>query len=174
MIRGEKIQLRTVRETDLDALFSLISDLSNRGAFLTRELPSESGFHHQFREHGFWGPDEGFLLICADGRIVGRIGYSRTMAYFNGLELWYAIFDPADRNQGYTTEAITLMVKYLFSTRSINRLQIATDAGNAASKHVAQKCGFQYEGTARKAVYHCGEHRDQDIYSILRDEVSYS
>jgi RimJ/RimL family protein N-acetyltransferase len=172
MIRGEKITLRTVREIDLDELFALVNDFQNRGEFLTGELLSEVDFKNQFRKHGFWGEDEGFLLICVEKKIVGRIGYSRTMPYFNALEVWYAIFDPADRNKGYTTEAVSLMVKYLFSTRKINRLQLVADAMNGASKRVAEKCGFKYEGTARKALFNLGEHRDMDIFSILRDEVT--
>jgi ribosomal-protein-alanine N-acetyltransferase len=172
MIRGEKITLRTVRETDLDMLFALISDVQNRGEFLTGELPSEVDFKNQFHNRGFWGEDEGFLLICVEDKIVGRIGYSRTMPYFNGLELWYAIFDQSDRNKGYITEAVSLMVKHLFSTLKINRLQLVADARNGASKRVADKCGFKYEGTARKALFNLGEHHDMDIFSILRDEVN--
>lgn len=172
MIRGKKIALRTVRETDLDELFALVSDIQNRGEFLTGELLSEVDFKNQFHKHGFWGEDEGFFLICVENKIVGRIGYSRTMPYFNALEVWYAIFDQADRNKGYTTEAVLLMVKHLFSTHKINRLQLVADAMNGASKRVAEKCGFKYEGTARKALFNLGEHRDMDIFSILRDELN--
>jgi ribosomal-protein-alanine N-acetyltransferase len=172
MIQGEKITLRTVRETDLEMLFTMISNIQNRGEFLTGELLSEVDFNNYFHKHGFFGEDEGFLLICVDNKIVGRIGYSKTMPYFNALELWYAIFEPADWNKGYTTEAVKLMVRHLFSTLKINRLQLVSDARNGASKRVAEKCGFKYEGTARKALFNRGEHHDMEIFSILRDEVN--
>jgi len=172
MIRGDKIILRTVRESDLDDLFTLVNEVKNRGEFLTGELYSEVDFKNQFRTHGFWGEDEGFLLICVGDKIVGRIGFSRTMPYFDSLEIWYAIFNPADWNKGYSTQAVSLMVKYLFSTRKINRIQLVTDARNGASKRVAEKCGFKYEGTARKALFNQGEHHDMEIYSLLRDEVN--
>ena len=172
MIRGDKIILRTVRESDLDALFALVSEVRNRGEFLTGELTSEVDFKNQFHKHGFWGEDEGFLLICIDDKILGRIGYSRTMPYFDGLELWYTIFDPADWNKGYSTLAVSLMVKHLFSTRKINRLQLVADARNGASRRVAEKCGFKHEGTARKALFNHGEHHDMEIFSLLRDEVN--
>lgn len=172
MIRGDKIILRTVRESDLDDLFTLVNEVKNRGEFLTGELYSEVDFKNQFHKHGFWGEDEGFLLICVGDKIVGRIGFSRTMPYFDSLEIWYAIFNPADWNKGYSTQAVSLMVKYLFSTRKINRIQLVTDARNGASKRVAEKCGFKYEGTARKALFNQGEHHDMEIYSLLRDEVN--
>jgi RimJ/RimL family protein N-acetyltransferase len=172
MIRGEKVILRTVREADIEELYALVNDVQNRGEFLTGELLSEIDFKNLFLKHGFWGEDEGFLLICVENKIVGRVGYSRTMPYFDALEVWYGIFDPADRNKGYTTEAISLLVRYLFSTRKINRLQLVADAMNGASKRVAEKCGFKFEGTARKALFNRGEHRDMDIFSVLRGEVN--
>ncbi len=172
MLRGEKVVLRTVCEADLPDLYNLVNDVQNRGEFLTGELISEVDFKNQFNKHGFLGDDEGFLLICAENKIVGRVGYSRTMPYFDALEVWYGIFDPADRNKGYTTEALSLMVRHLFSTRKINRLQLVADSMNGASKRVAEKCGFKYEGTARQALFNRGEHRDMDIYSLLRAEVN--
>ncbi|MCL4561993.1 MAG: GNAT family N-acetyltransferase [Chloroflexi bacterium] len=171
MIRGEKVSLRPVRETDLDSLFELINDLDLRGEYLDGKIYTEVDFKNRFHRHGFWEEEEGFLLICAAERVVGRIGYSKTMPYFNGLELWYMIFKPEDRNKGYTSEALRLMVKYLFNTRPINRLQLLTDSQNQASRRVAEKCGFTFEGTARGAVFHRGEHHSQDFFSILREEV---
>ena len=44
MIRGKGIELRTVRETDLDRLYTLLSDIANRGDFVPLQLPLE---HHE-------------------------------------------------------------------------------------------------------------------------------
>lgn len=45
-------------------------------------------------------------------------------SYFNGLELGYILYNEGNRKKGYVTEAISLLTKYLFSTRTINRNQI--------------------------------------------------
>jgi hypothetical protein len=44
VIRGKAIRLRTVRETDLDRLYTLLTDLANRGDFVPLRLPSEATF----------------------------------------------------------------------------------------------------------------------------------
>ena len=69
------------------------------------------------------------------------------------------------------TEALSLLVRYLFDTKKVNRLELTTLVGNAASKRVAEKCGFKSEGIARQAVFHRGENVDLERFSILREEA---
>jgi RimJ/RimL family protein N-acetyltransferase len=89
--------------------------------------------------------------------------------YFSRMEIGYALI-PSERNKGYGTEAVQIMVDYLFLSKDINRIQAETDVKNIASQRVLEKNGFQREGTLRKASYLRGEWIDIDIYSILREE----
>jgi RimJ/RimL family protein N-acetyltransferase len=170
MIRGEKIILRTVREADLDLFFELSSNIANRGEYYSLEFPSQVDFKKRFQEHGLLEDTKGTLLICAADQIVGAIFYF-SAAYYNGLEIGYILFDTASRNKGYTTEALALLVKHLFLTKKINRLQVTAISGNEASKRIAEKCGFQYEGLLRGAIFHHGRHQDLEMYSLLRVDV---
>jgi RimJ/RimL family protein N-acetyltransferase len=42
--------------------------------------------------------------------------------------------------------------------------------GNAASRRVAEGCGYRHEGTMRKAAMLHGEWRDVDLFSLMREE----
>lgn len=42
--------------------------------------------------------------------------------------------------------------------------------GNAASRRIAEKCGYQLEGTARGAFFNDGRNQDVVIYALLRDD----
>ena len=175
MIHGSKITLRTVREADLDTLFSLLSDLENRGPYFHHDLPSEADFKKRFHETGFWTEERGRLLICDQAdRILGLISYYNEPKYYDGRELGYILFDQASRNQGYMTEAVTLLVRYLFANYKINRIQILVFPHNLASRRVAEKCGFKLEGIAREAIFLVGQDNDVEVYSILRSEVDLS
>jgi len=66
---------------------------------------------------------------------------------------------------------LSLLTKYLFSAKKINRLQLTVIVGNTASKRVAEKCGFKLEGVMRGAIFHHGENKDLEMYSLLRDET---
>jgi ribosomal-protein-alanine N-acetyltransferase len=171
VIRGKMMRLRTVRETDLDRLYALLTDIVNRGDFVPLRIPSEATFKRQFHETGFWSEDYGrFLIVNAADEIVGSIWFFKSIPYFDGLEIGYTMFDPQQRRQGIMTEALSLCVDYLFQSTKIHRVQLIIAEGNIASERVAQKCGFTYEGTARQAMFERGRHYDMKIYSLLRHE----
>jgi len=85
------------------------------------------------------------------------------------LEIGYSLL-PGERGKGYGTEAIEIMVDYLFLSRDIQRIQVQTDPRNIASQRLLAKAGFSKEGTLRKNFFMRGEWRDVYIYSILREE----
>jgi len=175
MIRGKHITLRTIRETDLDALYTALSDLATRGDYFPLSLMSETTFKREFHAHGFWSNDSGRLLICdAEDRLLGSILYFQAVPYYDGLEIGYQLFDVGRRNTGIMTEALSLFVQYLFAARKINRLQLAIMRPNVASKRVAEKCGFTFEGVARGAIFHRGANHDLDIYSLVRADLRSS
>ena len=170
MIRGEKVTLRTVRESDLDTLVDLICDLENRGDYVPLDLPSQVAVRKRFQEDGFLGSANNTLLVCVADRIVGTVSFMPAGIH-DGLELGYAIFDEADRNQGYATDALSALARYLFATQKINRLQVSIMTGNDASKRVAEKCGFRHEGTMRGCMYHRGAYQDMELYALLRADL---
>lgn len=171
MIRGERIALRTVRKSDLDALYLLVNDAALKGEHLSPPLRSETAFRKEFDESGFFGPERGcFLVTDLEDRILGNMMYFK-VNYMDGFEIGYQSFDPAARNTGLMTEALRLTVRYLFEHHKINRLQIVTQPGNEASKRLALKCGFQLEGTLRGFVLHRGRSCDVLLYSLLRAEA---
>ena len=147
MLQGDLLQLRTVRERDLDDLYAKLSNLEYRGSFFPLGIQSESTFRRKFQEHGFWQKEEGMLLMTdADDEVVGEIEFYPIMDYLVGYELSYLLFGAGHSGKGYTTEAVKLMTAYLFANKRINRVQLAIHPGNEASRHVAQKSGYTLEG----------------------------
>jgi [ribosomal protein S5]-alanine N-acetyltransferase len=55
--------------------------------------------------------------------MLGSIWFYQPMRYFDALEIGYLLFDRESRNKGYMTEALSLLARYLFATRTIRRLQ---------------------------------------------------
>lgn len=172
MLKGTSITLRPVLETDLEELYAFHVDIANRGSFFPRGVLSQTAFNNQFRETGFWSSDEGMLLIVnASSRIIGHIEYFKTVNYLDEIELSYILYSPEERGHGAMTDAVNLMVRYLFDTKPINRIRLVIHPDNTASRRLAEKCGFRHEGTARGAWYQNGSHHDVDIYAILHKEI---
>ena len=85
------------------------------------------------------------------------------------MEIGYGII-PRERGKGHGTEAVQIMVDYLFLSKDIPRIQAVTNVGNKASQRVLEKAGFKNEGTLREVGYVRGERTDANVYSILREE----
>ena len=172
MLKGKSITLRPIRESDLDQLYAFHVDIDNRGDFFPRGLMAQPAFRKQFQETGFWGKDEGTLVIVSpDDALLGHLEFFKTVNYLDEYELSYQVYAPEQRGRGAATEAVQLLVRYLFETRRINRIRLVIHPDNAASRRLAEKCGFRHEGRARGAWYHKGQHQDVEIYALLHDDV---
>jgi ribosomal-protein-alanine N-acetyltransferase len=172
MLAGESVTLRPVRGSDVETLFALHVDIANRGEFFPRAIVSETEFSRQFHDTGFWGRDEGLLLLVDDAdEVIGHIEFYKTVGYLAEYELSYILYSPRHRGRGVMTEAVNLMVRYLFETKPINRIRLVVHPDNAASRRLAEKCGFRHEGTARGCWYNKGRYQDVEIYAVLHSEV---
>jgi len=171
MLEGRRIGLRPVRQDDLDRLYEAHINIRSRGSYYPLGVVSESAFRREFTEHGLWQKTEGTLLMMTPaGDIVGHIEFFRPVPYWDAFEIAYQLYDERHAGRGYVTEALQLLVDYLFATKKEHRLQLVIVPGNAASRRIAEKCGFQLEGTARGAFFNDGRNQDVLVYSLVRTD----
>jgi RimJ/RimL family protein N-acetyltransferase len=171
MLEGRLVHLRPVREADLDRLYEAHTAVRARGAFFPLGVMSESAFRREFAENGFWQKTEGMLLIVtSEGEIAGHIEFFRPVSYWDAFELSYQLYDDRHAGRGYTTEAVQLLVDYLFATKKEHRIHLVIVPGNAASRRIAEKCGFALEGTVRGAFFNGGRNQDVLLLSLLRTD----
>jgi ribosomal-protein-alanine N-acetyltransferase len=169
MLKGKKVLLRQVRESDLGRLHEFHQDINNRGAYFPVGVMAEPVFRQRFHESGFWQKEEGMLLIIdRDEQIVGHIEFFVTVAYLDELELSYHIYSSEHQGRGIATEAVNLMTGYLFNAKKYNRIRLIIHPDNLASKRIAEKCGYRLEGIARGAWFHQGRNHDVEVYALLR------
>ncbi len=171
MLKGSVITLRTVREHDLDRLYEFHHDIENRGDYFPKGVLSEAVFKHRFQETGFWEKNEGMLLIVNDtDEILGHIEFFQTVTYLDELELSYQVYNSEHRGRGVASEAVALMTGYLFDRMKHNRIRLIIHPDNLASKRIAEKCGYQFEGLARGAWFNQGRNHDVAVYALLRGD----
>ena len=171
MLTGERVVLSPVREADLPAFYEAHVEIRNRGAYFPLGVVSESTWKARFAQNGLWERDEGTLLIRnRDGQLVGHIEFFTPVDYWDAFELSYQLYDDVHAGHGYTTEAVQLLVDYLFGAKKKHRIQLVIVPDNAASKRIAEKCGFVYEGLARGAFFNAGRNHDVAVYGLLRTD----
>jgi [ribosomal protein S5]-alanine N-acetyltransferase len=167
---GDRVQLRLIREADLEAFISAHQDIRNRGAYFPLGVTSETSLRRQFAEHGFWEREEGVLLIWRDDEIVGHIEFFKAVHYWDAFELSYQLYDERHAGHGYSTEAVQLLVDYLTGAKKHHRIHLVIVPENVASRRIAEKCGFVLEGTVRGAFFNDGRNQDVLLYSLVRTD----
>jgi ribosomal-protein-alanine N-acetyltransferase len=171
MIVNAFCNIRHVLKGDLESLTALLNNLDLRGDYVPGNLIAPREIEKQYlSDNAAPGVDEKFSIVDKEDRICGRIGYFKSISYFDSLELGYHIFSPDDQGKGFATRAVQLLVDYIFRTRNINRIEIRLNAANRASERVAVKCNFRNEGIARGAVFMNGSFVDITTYALLRSE----
>jgi RimJ/RimL family protein N-acetyltransferase len=144
LLEGKNVNLRIMEKEDFPLLLEWFNNSQFEGEFEPLD-PQRSKKEFEDR-YGKLGPDEkSFLIEKKDGSRIGSIGH-----YPSGsmLEIGYSIF-PDERGKGYCTEAVQIMVDYLFMSRNIVRVQAHTNIRNKASQRVLEKSGFKKEGTEK-------------------------
>ena len=172
MLEGKNVQLRLRDKEDLDFLFEFWNRIDYYGEYETIQ-PQMSRSEIEKRIDSSTTTDAGvtwtwFVIEKKDGTKIGL------MTYFNNqprgwIEIGYALL-PQEMGKGYGTEAVQLIVDYLFLSKDIMRIQATTDERNKASQRVLEKAGFKKEGIIRKSGFMRGEWVNDILYSILREE----
>ncbi len=102
--------------------------------------------------------------VYADDRFVANIDAKRVDWPARVAEIGYWTAAPA-RGRGYMTAAVSAFTRWLLREQGFERIELRIAPGNAASRRVAEKARFTYEGTARNAGYTHDGRVDLQIFS---------
>jgi RimJ/RimL family protein N-acetyltransferase len=119
-----------------------------------------------------WSTGDHCDLVIADAStdgLLGAIGLRAIEVGRTSIGYWVI---PAERKRGVATDAVRLLGHWALRSLGLRRLELYHFVGNDASGRVAEKVGFQREGTLRAYVVLRGEPLDCVMYSLLPSEVA--
>ena len=171
----DRLIIRTPGEKDVHDIFVLMSD---------REIAAITGF----RPMGTLSEAEGkirrdmnsglMFCISEEGLPEKVLGVFEVTPHKTNTvsgekcnyEICYFLHKEA-RGKGYMTEVAERMKRYLFDERMADSLTIAVLPRNDASRRVALKSGFTYEGLERKCgMNYLDEVVDLEYYTLYKEE----
>ena len=162
MFEGRNVNLRKAEKDDVSSVLEWWGNSEYMGDFQDVMTISRAKMEKVMLKDTIF-----FIIEKKDGTKIGHIG-----GWMRGrisMEIGFALV-PRERGKGYGTEAIRMMVDYLFSERDVVRVQAPAATGNMASQKALEKAGFSREGLMRKSWHAKGEYIDQYLYSVLREE----
>jgi RimJ/RimL family protein N-acetyltransferase len=136
--------------------------------------PPPPDFPHTLLERYVSGRADGsraaFAIMDADDdAFLGVVLAPEIDRTTSTAELGY-IVTAAVRGRGVATDALRRMTAWAFAELGVERLELQISADNPASKEVARRAGFTYEGTMRSAYVKPGRREDTEMWSRLRSD----
>lgn len=102
----------------------------------------------------------GTISIYDNG--IRKYNRVKTIGFSLGSKYW---------NHGYMTEAVKLMIEYIFTHTNCDVIEVGHHSDNYNSKRVIEKCGFTYDGRLCKyKVLYDGRLVDADFYSMTSED----
>jgi RimJ/RimL family protein N-acetyltransferase len=140
------------------------------------QLPSpyrlaDAAAHVQHAYIGGWADGRRAEFVAEDAAAATRLGrVGLRLGEPGTAEIGYWV-DQRARGRGVATAAVRAICEWAVTTAGIELIEWRCDAGNIASRRVAEKTGFRIEGTLRKRRVRDGVRVDEWVGSLLREEV---
>ena len=168
---GKDIIIRDLRFSDLDDYYIYGSD-PNVGPFAGwKPFPSKDIASRVM--NGQIVSKETFAIALRDtNRLIGTISlYNTALRKYNKAKSLGFSLNSAYWNHGYMTQAVQMMIAYAFEKTDCEILEVGHHQDNFRCKRVAEKCGFNYDGTlhAYKKLYD-GRLITACFYSMTKEE----
>ncbi len=171
MLRGEKILLRPMQESDITRQHEFLQDTELY--LLDSDYPQVAP---RERAQAFYASytklDENLapFAIEADGKYIGYCSLMGVQNRHGNFELGIMIGDREYWGRGYGRDTIRVLLEYAFRALGARRIALTTNAKNERAIRCYLACGFVEEGRLRQFVWIDGEYTDLVEMSILRDE----
>ncbi len=116
-------------------------------------------FRDQLRRERNRTPRErrAFFLVTREGELIGRVGCFAIDDRKKQGELGILIGERAYRGKGVGRDAVTTLLRYLFETTPLERINLFTYTENIRAQRCFAACGFRSLGVARHLSPEVGE-----------------
>jgi len=118
------------------------------------------------------GDGQHWAAVCRrTGRYVGSFGVSRANWVARTIEIGY-LMSPDARGRGLAPEAVVAITRWVLLDQEFERIALKAATDNVASRRVAEKAGYVYEGIERNAIRLHRGRADLAVYSVIRPDLT--
>ena len=171
-IRGDKVTLREVRQSDAQALLVMLTsdEVAEFVSPLPRTVEGFSGFITEALHERTLGNSFCFGIV-PDGYedAMGLFQVRQLEPGFGSAEWGFAIGSPF-WGSGVFPQSAKAVIDFSFGIVGVHRLEARSIASNGRGNAALQKVGALQEGILRRSFQRNGRFFDQILWSILKDD----
>lgn len=173
MYEGQKVRLREYRKEDIPLRLTYIND-STIITNLTPDVPYPLTLQEEekwFESITAISDTYKFAIeTLSNNQFIGGCNISG-VDWKNGV-VTVGIFIGSRNHmgKGYGTDAIEILIKFIFMQMNINKVRLTVYSYNESALKCYKKCGFKVEGILRQEIFKDGKHYDKISMGLLREE----
>lgn len=109
------------------------------------------------------------ICLCEDDRYIGNV-YMTDIDLVNRKCVSHIMIGEKDCwGKGYASEALSMAIDFMVNERGVQRIEALVLEENEPSLRLFEKCGYEFEGVKRKAVYKNGNFHNQCILAFIKE-----
>lgn len=168
--RPARVELHPLTQADQDEFLSL-AQASTELHLPWMQLPATPEEFRVWMRRFDDGTCLGYLIRDREtGTAAGMVNINSVIrGRCQGGSLGYAAFAPS-AGRGYMTDGLTLALRHAFADLRLHRLEANIQPANTASRALARRLGFRYEGLSPAYLYIDGAWRDHERWSLTAPE----
>lgn len=171
MYYGDKVCLRAYREDDIAKATNFVNDKELK-KFLVTTIPfpitiweEESWVKSQISNNN--GTYNFAIDDIKSNKYIGGCGIHSVDWLSRVATVGIMIGDKEYWGKGYGTDAMKVLIKFLFDDMNINKIRLSTFSFNERAIKSYKKCGFEIEGVLKEEIFKDGKYYDDIIMSIF-------
>lgn len=168
-LEGTHVRLRAPREDDVPFCLAFANDPEMRG-WLRFERPKPEEDERAWLKGLDDTRDRVWIMEdVATGRSLGIASLNNWHHVARHAELGLAVLNPDDRDKGYGSETVKLLLRHAFTGMNLQRVHLTVHEDNPA-RRLYERHGFRQEGRLARHAFKRGAFRDVLVMGILREE----
>ena len=171
-IRGHKVTLREVRDSDAEALLTMLTseEVAEFISPLPQTIEGFSSFISEVHNERLLGNSFCYGIV-PDGYedAMGLFQVRQLEPGFGSAEWGFALGSPF-WGSGIFLEGARAVIDFSFGTVGVHRLEARSISSNGRGNAALRKCGAMQEGILRRSFNRNGRYLDQILWSILKED----
>lgn len=173
MYTGKKVRLREYRKEDIKQAQNYVND-PDINSLISPSIPYPFTLEDEqkwFEDLSATKDTYSFAIeTLEDKKYIGGCGINHIDWKNSVATVGIFIGDKDYLGKGYGTDAMNILIKFIFEQVNINKIKLHVFSFNIRAIKSYEKCGFKQEGVLRQEVFRNGQYHDDIVMGLLKEE----